>query len=41
MGVFLQSKEATPCGYLFKTKLTPENPTADTMFMAAVAMILP
>jgi hypothetical protein len=26
MGVFLQSTEATPCGYLLKWQLTPENP---------------
>jgi hypothetical protein len=41
MGVFLQSTEATPCGHLLELKLTPENPPADTMFMAAVAMVLP
>jgi hypothetical protein len=40
-GVFLQSTEATPCGHLLKSKLTPENPTAETMFMAAIAMVLP
>jgi hypothetical protein len=40
MGVFLQSTEATPCGHLLKKKLTPENPHADTMFMAAMAMVL-
>ncbi len=38
MGVFLQSTEATPCGHLLKGKLTPENPPADTIFMA---MVLP
>ncbi len=36
MGVFLQSTEA-----ILKWKLTPENPPADTMFMAAMAMVLP
>jgi hypothetical protein len=41
MGFFLQSTEATPCGHLLKWKLTPENPPADTMFMAAMAMVLP
>jgi hypothetical protein len=41
MGVFLQSTEATPCGRLLKWKLTPENPHADTMFMAAMAIVLP
>jgi hypothetical protein len=41
MGVFLQSTEATPCGHVLKWKLTPENLPADTMFMAAIAMVLP
>ncbi len=41
MGVFWQSTEVTPCGHLLKCKLTPENPPADTMFMAAMAMVLP
>jgi hypothetical protein len=41
MGVFLQSTEATPCGNVLKCKLTYENPPADTMFMAAMAMVLP
>ncbi len=41
MGVFLESTEATPCGHLLKWKLTPENPPVDTMFMAAIAMVLP
>ncbi len=42
MGVFLfQSTEATPCGHILKWKLNPKNPAADTMFMAAVAMVLP
>ncbi len=40
MGVFLQSTEATPCGHL-KWKFTTEDPTAFTMFMAAMAMVLP
>jgi hypothetical protein len=40
MGVFLQSTEATPCGHFLERKLTPENPSADTMFMAAMAMVL-
>ncbi len=39
--VFLQSTEATPCGHLLKRKLTPDKPPADTMFMAAMAMVLP
>jgi hypothetical protein len=33
--------EATPCGHLLKGKLTLEKPPADTMFMAAMAMVLP
>ncbi len=41
MGVFLQSTGATPCEHLLKWNLTPENPTADTMFMAGMAMVLP
>jgi hypothetical protein len=41
MGFFLQSTEATPCGHVLKRKLTPENPPADTMFMAAMVMALP
>ncbi len=41
MRVFLRSTEATPCGHLLKWKLTPKNPTAETMFMAAVALVLP
>ncbi len=41
MGIFLQSTEATPCGQLLKWKLTPENSHADTMFMVAIAMVLP
>ncbi len=41
MGVFLQSTKATPCGHLLKRELTPENPPADTMFMAAMVMVLP
>jgi hypothetical protein len=41
MGVFLRSTEATPCGHVLKWKLTPEIPPADTMFMAAMAMVLP
>jgi hypothetical protein len=41
MGVFLQNSEAIPYGHLFKWKLTPENPTGDTIFMAAMAMVLP
>ncbi len=41
MGVFLQSTEATPCGHLLKWKLTPKNPPVDTMFIAAMAMVLP
>ncbi len=41
MGLFLQSTEATSCGHHLKWKLTPENPLADTMFMAAMAMVLP
>jgi hypothetical protein len=41
MAIFLQSTEATPCGHLLKRKVTPENPTADTMFMAAMAMVFP
>jgi hypothetical protein len=41
MGVFLRSTEATPCGHLHKWKLTPENPPADTMFIAAMAVVLP
>ncbi len=41
MGVFLQSTEATRCGHVLKWKLTPENPPADTTFMAAMAMVLP
>ncbi len=40
MGVFLQSTEATPCGPVLEWKLTPKNPPADTMFMAAMAMVL-
>jgi hypothetical protein len=40
-GAFLPSTEATPCGHLLKWKLTPENPPADTMFMAAMTMVLP
>ncbi len=40
-GFFLQSTDATPCGHSLKRKLTPENPAADTMVMAAVAMVLP
>ncbi len=40
-GAFLQSTEEIPCGHLLKWKLTPENPPADTMFMAAMAMVLP
>ncbi len=39
MGVFLQGTEGTPCGHHLKWKLTPENPPADTMFMAAMAMV--
>jgi hypothetical protein len=41
IGVFLRSTEATPCGHLLTWKLTPENPPVDTMFMAAMAMVLP
>ncbi len=41
MGGFLQSTETTPCGHLLKWMLTPENPPVDTMFMAAMAMVLP
>jgi hypothetical protein len=41
MWVFLQSTEATTCGHLLKWKLTPKTPPADTMFMAAMAMVLP
>jgi hypothetical protein len=41
MGVFLQSTEATPCEHLLNWKLTPKNSPADTMFMAAMAMVLP
>jgi hypothetical protein len=41
MEFFLLSTEATPCGHLLKWKLTPENPHADTMFMAAMAIVLP
>jgi hypothetical protein len=41
MGVFLQCTGATLCGHLLEWKLTPENPPADTMFMAAMAMLLP
>ncbi len=41
MGVLLQNTEATPCGHLLKWKLTTENPLLDTMFMAAMAMVLP
>ncbi len=37
----LQSTEATPCGHLLKWRLTPGNPPADTMFIAAMAMVLP
>ncbi len=40
MGVFLQSTEATPCGHL-KWKRTPENPPVDTMYMAAMAIVIP
>ncbi len=40
IGVFLQSTEATPCGNVLEWKLTPENPHADNMFMAAMAMVL-
>ncbi len=40
MGVFLQSTEATPCGHLLKCKLTFENPLRDTMFMAAMVLVL-
>ncbi len=40
IGVSLQSTKATTCGHLLKWKLTPENPPADTMFMAAMAMVL-
>jgi hypothetical protein len=39
MGIFLRSTDATHCGYLLKRKITPQNPAADTMFMAA--MVLP
>jgi hypothetical protein len=41
MGVFLQSTEATPCGHLLNWKLTRENHSADTMFMATMVMVLP
>ncbi len=41
MGVFLQSTEAMPRGNLLTWKLTPTSPPADTMFMAAMAMVLP
>ncbi len=41
MGVFLQSTQATPCGHVLKWKLNPENPPADTMFMAAMGMVRP
>jgi hypothetical protein len=40
MGVFLQSTEATPYGHLHNWKLTPENPPADTMYMAGMVMVL-
>jgi hypothetical protein len=41
MEVFLESTEATPCGHLLNWKFTPENPLANTMFMAAMVMVLP
>ncbi len=41
MGVFLQSTEATPCEHLLKLKFTPKKPPAHTMFMAAMARVLP
>ncbi len=41
IGVFLQSTEATPCGHILKWKHTPEKHPADTMFMAAMAMVRP
>ncbi len=41
MEVFLQSTEATPWGYLLTWMLTPRKPPVDTMFMAAMAMVLP
>jgi hypothetical protein len=40
-GIFSKSKVATPCGHFFKRKLTPDNPPADIMFMAVMAMVLP
>jgi hypothetical protein len=40
MGVFLQSTEATPADIFLNESLPPENPPADTMFMAAMAMVL-
>ncbi len=41
MVLFLQSTDASPCEHLLKWKLTPENPPADAMFMAAMAMVFP
>jgi hypothetical protein len=41
MGVFLRSTEATPSGHVLKRKLSPENSPADTMFMAAMVMVVP
>ncbi len=40
-GGFLAKYRRDPCGHLLEGKLTPENPPADTMFMAAMAMVLP
>jgi hypothetical protein len=41
MGVFLKSKQASPCGHSLEWKLTPKTPSADTMFLAAMAMVHP